>query len=509
MLEAARSNVPRKVLRGKRPSRARFCLAASLLGLSCCAVGPRFVRPPAPGVAHYVAGAEPSATPAASGLTQRFTPGGALSADWWRLFKSPALEAVVLEALRNNPGLDAARASLAASEDELRAGYGIFFPQAKLDASATRERFSPLMFGGAGASSLFNLFTLSAQVSYALDIFGGNRRALEALAAQSDVQRANEQATYLTLVSNIVNTLVARAAYAAEVEATQQLIELQLEQVRLAEVRTQAGTAPYSNVLSLESQLASYRATIPQLEQKLAQSEDLLATLAGHAPAEWRAPQIGLTDLELPRDLPVSVPSALVRQRPDILAAEATAHAASAEIGVATAALLPSVTLTGSYAANGTTTGHLLDSKGRTWSAGADIAAPLFEGGTLWYKRKAAVDLYRQATASYRQTVITAFGQVADTLHALDNDAAALAAQDEALSSADQALHLVETNYEAGLATYLDVLNADSQYHEARINELEATALRYQDTVALYVALGGGWWNRCARPGDCQPLAAR
>jgi NodT family efflux transporter outer membrane factor (OMF) lipoprotein len=463
--------------------------------LPACAVGPEFVRPTAPAVAHYSSGADPSATVAAGGVAQRFTPGASVTSDWWQLFHSAKLDEVVAEALPRNPGLEAARASLAASEDEMRAGYGIFYPQAELDASATRQKFSPLKFGGAGASSLFNLFTLSASVSYALDIFGGERRALEALRAERDVQQAAEQATYLALVSNIVNTLIARAAYAAEVEATRELIDIQAEQVRLANVRAAAGTAPYANVLSLESQLATFRASIPVLQQKLAQSDDLLATLAGQLPAEWHAPDVKLAELSLPADLPVSVPSALVAQRPDILAAEATAHAASANIGVATAAMLPSVTLSGSYAANGTSTGTLFDASGRTWSAAAGVTAPLFEGGTLWFKRKAATEGYRQAMAQYRQTVLAAFGQVADTLRALEHDAAALAAQDEALSAAEQALHLVETNYEAGLATYLDVLTANTQYHQAKIADIEAIALRYQDTVALYVALGGGWWN--------------
>jgi NodT family efflux transporter outer membrane factor (OMF) lipoprotein len=309
------------------------------------------------------------------------------------------------------------------------------------------------------------------------------------------LQRATEQATSLILVSSILNTVIAKAAYHAEINATQQLIALVSEQVRLAEVQARAGTVPYSNVLSLKSQLASYEATVPQLEQKLAQSDDLLATLAGYAPAEWRAPDISLNELTLPGDLPVSLPSDLVRQRPDILVAEAAAHAASANIGVATAALLPSVTLSGNYSANTLTTGELFAPGSRAWSIGAGIEQPLFEGGTLWFKRKATVDSYRQAAALYRQTVLGAFGQVADTLRALDHDAVALEAQDEALGTAAEALHLVQVNYEAGIATYLDVLNADAQYHQSVINELQAVALRYQDTVALYVALGGGWWN--------------
>jgi NodT family efflux transporter outer membrane factor (OMF) lipoprotein len=474
---------------------ARSLLPAVACVLASCAVGPNFQRPAAPPVTHYAFGADPAQTSAAHGVAQRFTPGAIVANDWWRLFNSAQLQAVVAEALAKNPGLQAAQASLRASEYNLRAGYGIFFPQLRADAAATRERLSLAQFGQNASSSIFNLFTLSASASYALDLFGGERRQLEGLAAQVDVQRATEHATYVTLLSNIVNTVVAKAAYRAEIDATRQLIDLQREQVKLAEVQYQAGTQPYSNVLSLESQLASYEATIPQLEQKLAQSDDLLATLVGHVPAEWSPPQIDLKDLKLPSELPVSLPSDLVRQRPDILIAEATAHAASASVGVATAAMLPSVTLNGSYSATGTATNRLFASGTRGWSFGAVATAPLFEGGTLWFNRKAAVENYTQAMALYRQTVLGAFGQVADALRALDHDSTALDAEDEALSTARQALHLVETNYEAGLDTYLDVLNADAQYHQAVINDLQAVALRYQDTVALYVALGGGWWR--------------
>lgn len=474
---------------------ARCLVTALACGLGSCAVGPNFHRPAAPPVTHYGFGGDPAVTSAAGGVAQRFNPGTDVAGDWWRLFSSTQLQAIVGEALANNPGLAAAQASLRASEDSLRAGYGIFYPQIRADASGTRERFSLVQLGESARASVFNLFTLSASASYALDVFGGERRQLEGLAAQVDVQRATEHATYVTLLSNIVNTVVAGAAYRAEIDATRQLIDLQGEQVKLAQVQYEAGTQPYSSVLSLQSQLASYEATIPQLQQKLAQSDDLLATLAGHVPADWSPPTIDLKDLRLPRDLPVSLPSDLVRQRPDILVAEATAHAASANVGVATAALLPSVTLSGAFSANGTTTSRLFATNGKAWSFGADVTAPLFEGGALWFNRKAALESYTQAMALYRETVLGAFEQVADALRALDHDAAALRAEDEALSTARQALHLVETNYEAGLDTYLDVLNADAQYHQAAINELQAVAVRYQDTVALYVALGGGWWN--------------
>ncbi len=427
---------------------------------------------------------------------QRFTPGEKVAADWWRIFQCARLDAIVGEALADNPGLAAAQASLRESEDKLRSGYGIFYPDIGAGAAATRQRYLPEKLGQSGPANVFNLFTLSASVSYALDVFGGERRLLEGLRAQVDLERATEQATYLTLVANIVNTVVARAAYRAEVDATKALIELQRQQVNLAEVQFKAGTVPYSNVLVLRSQLASNEAIIPQLEQRLTQSDDLLATLLGHVPAEWSPPEIALTDLTLPADLPVSLPADLVRQRPDILIAEATAHAASANVGVATAALLPGITLNGGYSANGTQTGNLMAAGGRAWNLGANLTTPVFEGGTLWYKRKGAIEEYHQAAALYRQVVLGAFGQVADTLRALDHDAATLQAQDEALSSAREALHLIETNYEAGLNTYFDVLAADAQYHQAVINELQASAVRYQDTVALYVALGGGWWSQ-------------
>jgi NodT family efflux transporter outer membrane factor (OMF) lipoprotein len=476
----------------------RLYMAALLCALCGCAVGPTFHRPQPPPVNHYSNGSDPAMTASAQGAAQHFNRGAAVAADWWQLFHSRPLDALITEAIAHNPGLDAAQASLRASQHNLRSGYGIFYPAIDAEAGATRERFSAASFGDRAPSSIFNLFTLSASVSYALDVFGGQRRLVEALRAGVDVARANERATYLALAANIVNTVIAGAAYRAEIDATDHLIDLQKEQVRIASVQSEAGTAPYSSVLTLRSQLASYEATIPQLEQKLVQSEDLLAALAGHTPAEWQAPLVRLEDLTLPGELPVSLPSDLVRQRPDILAAEATAHAASANIGVATAALLPNITLSGSVENATNATGNLFSSNGRAWSIGANATAPLFAGGTLWYRRKAAVDDYDQAMALYRQTVLTAFEQVADTLRALDHDAEILLAEDEALSSAAEALHLVQSNYEAGIATYLDVLLADTQYHQAKIADLQAIAVRYQDTVALFAALGGGWWSRAA-----------
>lgn len=467
----------------------------TVLVASGCAVGPTFHRPDAPPVTQYSHGPQPTETVSVAGTAQRFELGKVVTADWWRLFQSPDLDAVITEAIANNPGLDAAEASLKASQNSLRSGYGIFFPSVDANAAATRERFSSANFGEKLPAAIFNIFTLSTSVSYALDVFGGQRRLVEELHAEVDVAHANEQAVFLALTGNIVNTVIARAAYHAEIEATRQLIVLQKEQVRLAEIQVQAGTAPYSSVLTLRSQLASNEATIPQLQQKSAQSAHLLAAMSGHVPAQWKAPNVQLTGLTLPGELPVSLPSDLVRQRPDILAAEATAHAASANIGVATAAMLPSVTLIGGAGAATNSTSMLFPINGKAWTLGADVTAPLFEGGTLWYKRKAAVNNYQQAMALYRQTVLAAFEQVADALRALDHDAQTLVAQHEALADADQALRLIQANYQAGLATYLEVLAADAQFHQAKIADIQAIAVRYQDTVILFAALGGGWWN--------------
>lgn len=479
------------------------CASASVLGLLCaCAVGPDFTRPDAPSVSHYTSGTDPAATVAADGTAQHFASGAKVEADWWRLFRSPKLDAVMADAIAHNPGVTAAQASLRAADDNLRSGYGVFYPQVNGSFGAARQLSSPVKSGLNFPASTFNLYSLAGTVSYTLDVFGGERRAVESLSAQADVQRATEQATYLTLESNIADTIIAEAAYRAEITPTKELIDLEKEQVALTLVQVRAGTQPYSNVLSVQSQLATYEATIPGLEQKLSQSDDLLAALTGRAPSEWQAPVVELSDLTLPSDLPVSLPSDLVRQRPDILAAEATAHSASAQIGVATAAMLPNFTLSGGYGTNNTALSTLFASSGNFWSVGANVAQPIFDGGTLWFKRKAAIDNYQQSMALYRQTALGAFQQVADALHALDDDAKTLAADHDAQVAAKEALHLVQTNYRAGLATYLDVINADAQYHQATINELQAVAVRYQDTVALFAALGGGWWNAETKSAD-------
>ncbi len=480
--------------RSIRPALRQLC-AMSLIVLLGCAVGPDFVRPTPPPVERYTRDAHPKETIPADGKAQRFEQGATITSEWWRLFNSPKLDSLIRDAVLNNQSLQAAQASLRQSQDILRAGYGVFYPQLNADLEASRQKSSRALTGGNVPSSIFNLFTLQATVSYALDLFGGERRAVESLRAQVDFQQYAALGTYLTLLGNITNTVIAEAAYREEIKATAEVISLEKDQAGITEVQTRAGTVPYSNLLSIQSQLAATEATIPPLRQKLSQAEHLLATLAGRTPAEWTPLDVELADLTLPSELPIALPSDLVRQRPDILAAEAELHSASAEIGVATAALFPSFTLNGTYGTASNASRDLFKSNSGFWNLGANVAAPLFRGGTLWYGRQAAIDAYKLSLANYRQTVLSSFAQVADTLRALEHDAEAVQAQSQAVAASGKALRLVEANYRAGIATYLQVIIADGQYQQAKIGYIQAQAQRLQDTVALFVALGGGWWN--------------
>ncbi len=463
--------------------------------LSACAVGPNFVSPTAPATEHYTYEEQPTRTIVAAGGGQRFEHGAKIAADWWRLFDCPKLNAVVMLSVANNPTLQAAQAALRQSQDNLQAGYGIFYPQLGASFEPARQQFSPARFGENTGSSTFSLYTFSTTVTYVLDVFGGERRTVESLGAQVDVQYYNTQGTYLTLSGNIVNALVAEAAYSAEIEATQQIIGFLDEQTRVTTAQAEAGVVPYANLLSIQTQLATTEATLPPLLQQLAHTRHLLATLAGRAPADWAPPRVTLAELKLPNDLPVSLPSELVRQRPDILVAEAQLHSASAQIGVATANLFPNFNLTANYGLNSTTLSTLFAGSAAFWTMGATVATPLIQGPTLWYQRKAAIDAYQQALANYREIVLAALAQVADALDALEHDAEALKAQSLALNAAAEALRLIQANYEAGTVNYLQVLIADYQYQQADLGYIQAAGQRFQDTAALFVALGGGWWN--------------
>jgi NodT family efflux transporter outer membrane factor (OMF) lipoprotein len=468
-------------------------LAASFL--CACTVGPDFIRPPPPDSDRYSREQPLTTTVAADGQAQHFVPGAALAADWWRLFKSEPLDAVVKQAIANNPTLQAAEASLRQSQDNLRAGEGVFYPQVGIGAGASRMRSAPIQQGSTAPGTIFNVVTVSGTVGYGIDVFGGERRAVEGLQAQTDYQRNLNRAAYLTLTANVVNAAIARAAYSAQVLATERMIEMEKTQLQATEAQYRAGTAPYSNVLGVRSLIAANQASLAPLRQKISQAENLLATLEGVEPSKVILPEIELSRLALPDDLPLSLPSELVRQRPDILSAEAQLHVASADIGVATAAMFPSFNLSATYGSGGSGLGNLSAAGGRFWSFGPSLALPLFQGGRLSSARQAAIDAFEQSQAVYRQTALSAFAQVADTLKALEHDAETLQAQSEAKQVAAEALKLVQASYRSGMIAYLDVLAADVQFHQASIAYLQAVAQRHQDTVALFVALGGGWWN--------------
>lgn len=474
---------------------AGICIILFLILISC-AVGPNFEYPRPPSIERYTFTPIPESTISADGKAQHFESNARIVSDWWKLFNSRELNEVVKDALENNQNLQAAQANLRQSQNLLRAGYGVFYPQLDAMAEASRQQTSSPSSGGVFPGTIFNLFTLSAAVSYTLDVFGGQRRTVESLSADVDYQRAIAWATYINLSANVVNTMIARAGYQEQINATLELLTLQREQIKITEARVRAGLIPYVNIVTLQSQLAAYEATLPPLQQKISQAQHLLATLMGCTPAECNPQPVKLAAFTLPDKLPVTLPSQLVRQRPDILAAEAQLHSASANIGVATAALFPNFTLSGSYGVGTNTVNDLFKSDSVFWNFGASATAPLFRGGTLWFRRKAAIDAYQVASANYRQTALSAFAQIADTLRALEHDAESVRAQSYSLSKATESLQLIQKNYEAGLANYIQVLIVDIQFYQAKIGYIQARTQRLQDTVALFTALGGGWWNK-------------
>ena len=462
-------------------------------GLVACAVGPDFVSPSAPQNAAYLKNGLPKGALTADGKSQNLVSGTISDSRWWEMFKAASLNAIVDEALKQNASLQASDANLLQSQDLLRAGYGIFFPQVSARLGASRNSIAPIESGLPNSGSIFNLSTASANVSYVLDVFGGERRQVEALRAQVDFQKYSTDAAYLILSANVVNTSIARAAYLEQIKSTEELIALEKDQLKVAQAQVTGGTAAYATVLSIQTLIAGNEASIAPLRQRVSQAEHLLAVLEGVDPSHVNLSDITLESLTVPSDIPVSLPSEIVRARPDILAAEAQMHVASADVGVATANMYPSISLNAGYGVANNSFASLSGPSQQFWTIGPSINIPIFAGGSLYYAKQAAIDAYQQTQASYRQTVLTAFSQVADCLTALEHDAQALQGQSDARRYAADALKLQQISYNAGLVDYLSVLVADVQYHQASIAYLQALAQRYQDTVALYVALGGGW----------------
>jgi NodT family efflux transporter outer membrane factor (OMF) lipoprotein len=471
----------------------------SLLALSACAVGPDYKPPPAPPVEGYTPEAKLAATASidvAGGSAQHFEMGRDIPGEWWRVFHSKEIDSLVTEALQANPSLQAAQAALWQAKENIYAQQGKLLPTADANGQAERQRFSPASFGGSGPPFIFNLFQSTVNVAFAPDVFGGQRRQIEATQAQSDYQRFQLEATYLTLTSNVVTAAVQEASLRGQIMATLDIIKSQTEQLDVVRHQFDAGAAAKTDVLTQQSEVATTQATLPPLQKQLEQQHHVLLALTGHFPSELRRDHLRLDALRLPPDLPVSLPSQLVEQRPDVRSAEEQLHQASAQIGVAVAARLPSFNLTGSYGAVAPVPAQLFTPASIIWTLAASGAQPIFHGGTLLHQERAARAFYDQAEAQYRNTVLAAFQNVADTLRALQLDAATLKAQRNALRAASETLDLARGQYRLGAITYVTLLNSQRSYQQARLAVVQAQAARYADTAALFQALGGGWWNR-------------
>jgi NodT family efflux transporter outer membrane factor (OMF) lipoprotein len=476
-------------------------LSIAAAALAGCAVGPDFRVPVPPKTDSYTAPALPAETaaaPVAGGAPQRFVAGRDIPAQWWTLFHCEALDRLIRQALTDSPTLASAQAALRQAQEGRLARLGALFPSVDANFSANRQKFTGASFGQPDSpGSTFTLYNASVGVSYALDLFGRTRRGLEELKAQVDYQRYLLEASHLALTSNIVTTAVQEASLRAQIRAVREIVAAQEQQLALVEEQFQLGGVARPDVLAQEAQLAQTRTILPPLEKQLAQNRHQLAVLAGKHPAEAAAlAEFEFTGFNLPQELPVSLPSALVRQRPDILASEELLHAASAQIGVATADLFPKLTISGNFGSQSTTLADLFSSGTGIWSIGAGLLQPVFRGGELTAKRRAAIAAFDAAEAQYRETVLQAFRNVADVLRALEQDAHALKAQSSAESAARESLDLARDQFELGATSYLTMLNAERQHQQARLNLAQAQAARYADTAALFQALGGGWWNR-------------
>lgn len=472
------------------------CAILTLSLLTGCTVGPRYQPPAPPTLTGYTPDA-PQPTSAAAGpagQAQHFDASAALPAAWWQLFQSPALDGMVREALANSPTLAQATARLAQAQEELRARTGATkYPAVTGSASVEEKQVNLAAFGVPFPNpSPFTLLNGSIAVSYALDIFGGNRRRIEALRAQVEYEQWQLQGARLMLAGNVVSAAIRQAQYQQQIDLTRQMVSALQQQASITEKRRAAGGATDFDVHRQLTLVAQTQATLAALEQQLDWINDQLAVLMGKSPAEARLQTLSLDSLHLPQDVPLSLPSALVRQRPDIRAAEALLHRASAEVGVATASLYPQITLTGSGGGVGTS----FTSGGAVWDAGAGLAQPLFNGGALHAEKRKAVAAYDETKSIYRQTVLTAFQQVADTLYAIQHDAEALQARDRATVEATAAYQVASDRYRAGGISQSALIDAERQRLQTALDRSSSAAARYADCATLFEALGGGWWNQ-------------
>jgi NodT family efflux transporter outer membrane factor (OMF) lipoprotein len=436
------------------------------------------------------------ATAVSGGEAQHFAIGRDLPGQWWMLFGSQELDALIAQALKHYPDIAAQQAALAAARENARAQEGLFAPQLQGAANQERAKISGASISPGFPSFITGIYQANVNVSYTFDVFGGERRTLEGLRAQADNQAYQLEASVLTLTSNVATSAIGLAATREQIDVTHQIIAVEEQQLHVIERQYESGVRTRADVLQQQSNLASVRATLPALKQQFAGYEHALAVLTGQFPHDAAHVALKLSELKLPVEIPVSLPSALVAQRPDIQAQAALMHQASAAIGVATANMLPQLTLTGSVGDESLLWSSLFQGGSGVWSIASGLTQPLLEGGSLRAKRRASVDLYDQARAQYRLVVLNAFQNVADTLTALDNDARALEAQNDAVSSSKASIELIQRQYEAGAVSYVTLLTAQQAYQQARIAYVRALSSRFTDTVTLFQALGGGWWNR-------------
>jgi NodT family efflux transporter outer membrane factor (OMF) lipoprotein len=474
--------------------------------LTSCAVGPDFLHPAAPEVAGYTK--EPlapktSSTDAPTGQPQRFVPGRDIPQEWWALFRSPALNALIARSLNNNPTLQSAIATLRAANQAVYAQEGKFFPLVQANFNPTRQQLSSALTPIVSSSANpFNLYTAQVVVSYTFDVWGLNRRTVESLQALADTQRFQVEAAYLMLAANVAVAAITEASLRGQIEATNELISINTKMLDILRRQLDTGYTNRSDVAAQEAALAQARATLPPLRKALQQQRDLLAALAGIYPSEGPRETFKLADLQLPIDLPVSLPSQLIEQRPDVRAAEEQLHSASAQVGVATANILPNFTISANGGYMNAALVGLLAPQNLFFEVAGNATQTLLDGGTLLHGLQQAKDNYNAAAWTYRGTVVGAMQNVADSLRALQNDADALRAARDFERAAKVSFDLARQQMQTGNANVLLLLNAQQTYQQAVIQVVQARAARLADTAALFQALGGGWWNRPAPPAE-------
>ncbi|HEY5412365.1 MAG TPA: efflux transporter outer membrane subunit [Caulobacteraceae bacterium] len=476
------------------PIRRALLLAGAALALAPgCVVGPNFQRPAPPKVSGFLP-PEAAAAPA-SAESQRIVLGMDIPSRWWTVFHSAELDALVAQALANNADVAAADAALRQARELLYAQRGALLPTVALGAQALRNRTSATIAPTvANNAQTYSLYTPQVTVSYTPDVFGGVRRQIEGAAARAESQRFQTEAAYLTLTSNVVQAALLVSSLREQIAATHDIIEVETRLLNLMRRQHDAGQISGADVAAQETALAQAEQSLLPLQKQLAQQRDLLAILGGRFPAEGPGGAVELSKLTLPHDVPAGLPSTLVERRPDIRAAEANLHAASAAVGVAAAARLPSITLSASGGSAASTLGGLASSPNLFWQVAGDVAQPIFDGGQLKHQERAARAGYDQAREQYRSTVLQAFQNVADAMQALQLDDEALNAAVLAETSAARSLEISQKQVQLGEVSAVSVLNAEQAYHQARISLIQARAARYADTVALFQAVGAGGW---------------